>query len=455
MRARGRWLNGAGTTLAWAEISLDKSGLAPLDLLALPERDDPGVGELADRLRRALAASRPAPVPPTATVTLVVERDPAWAPEVIALPEWMDLVRLVARLIAGSRALEPRDLVSPGTQPGAIDLTELQGRADTAELQLRSVRPTLDGPLDGALMNAASFGAFGAIPDDQPSRRPAQRQSVAADLDARIARLDGLAAGFSRSTAGVEAIRDHDLARLKAVFGDSFVALPPLAPALAASWPPLWTASLALQGGDPLAAVTWLQRAARVRAGAARLEATLLHAEALSGKSLAAFDVAQLPSIAGERWIALPGAVAASRLSLVAHRPAGTTAGASVAGLLLDEWVEVVPSPQQVTGVAFQHREPASRAPHVILVAVRPDDFPDWTMESVEGCILEALELAKLRAVDPDALGALGHYLPALQFAYNAGSDTVSTDFTLAQQPPLSHPPLPVPPIGPIISRDH
>ena len=52
---------------------------------------------------------------------------------------------------------------------------------------------------------------------------------------------------------------------------------------------------------------------------------------------------------------------------------------------------------------------------------MRPDDFPEWTFEAVEGSILEALDLAKLRAVDPDALGALGHYLPALYFAYNAG----------------------------------
>ena len=56
-------------------------------------------------------------------------------------------------------------------------------------------------------------------------------------------------------------------------------------------------------------------------------------------------------------------------------------------------------------------------------------------MEAVEGSILEALDLAKLRAVDPDALGALGHYLPALYFAYNSGGnqvDMVSTDFNTA-----------------------
>jgi len=48
--------------------------------------------------------------------------------------------------------------------------------------------------------------------------------------------------------------------------------------------------------------------------------------------------------------------------------------------------------------------------------------------------VLEALDLAKIRAVDPDTLSALGHYLPALYFAYNAGGgkvETVSTDFNV------------------------
>ena len=50
--------------------------------------------------------------------------------------------------------------------------------------------------------------------------------------------------------------------------------------------------------------------------------------------------------------------------------------------------------------------------------------------------MLEALDLAKLRTVDIDALSSLGHYLPALYFAYNAGGpqvDAISTDFNLSR----------------------
>jgi hypothetical protein len=92
----------------------------------------------------------------------------------------------------------------------------------------------------------------------------------------------------------------------------------------------------------------------------------------------------------------------------------------------------VLPDARQITGLSFHYDDPIARAPQAILLAVRPDDFAEWTFEAVEGSILEALDLAKLRAVDPDALGALGHYLPALYFAYNTGGpqiDAISVDF--------------------------
>jgi hypothetical protein len=210
--------------------------------------------------------------------------------------------------------------------------------------------------------------------------------------------------------------------------------LPALSPALATTWPQVWANSAALQAGDAQAAMRWLQRASRVRPGAARLATALLCAEALAGQPLAHFDVAQLPFTSGDRWQALDlaGTAAASRLSLVAFSPRPAAAGAGVAGLMVDDWVEVLPAAQQITGLSFQCDDPIARAPQAILLAVRPDDFAEWTFEAVEGSVLEALDLAKLRAVDPDALGALGHYLPALYFAYNAGgpqTDAVSVDF--------------------------
>jgi hypothetical protein len=436
VHARARFLDASKASFGTVEFGLDKLALAPLDFLALPDTSGP-VGELADRLRRAASALRPASVPASATVDLVQDRDPAWGPDVISVLEFLGLVQAVSRVAGGARALEPRDLVAPGDTAGTINTTELQQRADAAELQIRAVRTSLQGTgLETALLNAAELGASGAVPALDRALWRAQADAAGLELAGRIAKLERLATGFVRSSATSDGLRDHDLARLKAVFGDQFLVLPTLAPALTATWPQIWGNSAALQAGDALAAQRWFSRASRVRPGAARLDTALLYAESLAGHSILHLDIAQLPFAAGDRWLALElaGAAPSSRLSMAAFSPTAFTAGANVAGLMIDDWVEVLPSAQQTTGISFHCDDPTSRAPQAILLGVHPDAFPEWTFEAVEGTILEALDLAKLRAVDPDALGSLGHYLPALFFAYNTGGsrDAVATDFNLS-----------------------
>jgi hypothetical protein len=435
VRARARFADAAGAELARIEIGLNALALAPLDLLALP--DSSGLtGELADRLLRAARLARPATVPASATVELVTERAAGWTASIVSASEWLGLLRAVRRLIGAARALEPADLVPAGTAGGAIDTDELRVRADAAETKLQQALTALHNPVaaDAALLGAAAFGVAGAVPSADVTQWAAQVEAASKELTARTAKLDSLTTGFTRTGTPADVQRDYDVSRLKAVFGDSFPVLLALSPALAATWPQMWANSAALQAGDALAAMRWLQRASRVRAGAARLTTALLCAEALAGQPLAHFDVAQLPFATGERWQALDltGTAAVSRLSLVAFSPRPAAAGAGVAGLMVDDWVEVLPSAQQITGLSFHFDDPIARAPQAILLAVRPDDFAEWTFEAIEGSVLEALNLAKLRAVDPDALGALGHYLPALYFAYNAGgpqTDAVSVDF--------------------------
>jgi hypothetical protein len=100
-----------------------------------------------------------------------------------------------------------------------------------------------------------------------------------------------------------------------------------------------------------------------------------------------------------------------------------------LAGLLVDEWVEVVPSRSETTALAFQYNPPDSCAPQALLLAVPAVVGRAWTLWDLHRLLLDTIELARLRAVDAEALGELGHYLPALTFAYNVNNDAVSTDF--------------------------
>jgi len=175
----------------------------------------------------------------------------------------------------------------------------------------------------------------------------------------------------------------------------------------------------------------------------------MMYAEALSSSAPMALTVAQAPFVAGDVWAGLPlksGTRPADRLSLVA---AGAVAGVKAA-LVVDEWFETVPNKAETTGLTFHVDDPTARAPQAILLGVQPDTAAAWTLPTIEGTLLDAIEMARLRAVDPDSLGGVGHFLPALIFPVNLGDaapDTISTDLTLAARHKVIHP---LPPGGPV-----
>ena len=70
-----------------------------------------------------------------------------------------------------------------------------------------------------------------------------------------------------------------------------------------------------------------------------------------------------------------------------------------------------------------------ARAPQAILLAVAPDVGQPWNLDTLEAVLLDTLELARLRLVDPDAMTELDQFLPALYFGVNAANDAVSTRF--------------------------
>jgi hypothetical protein len=280
-------------------------------------------------------------------------------------------------------------------------------------------------------MGAAGFGVVNAVPVLDTSAWPAQVVAAKAELDARATKAAALEAGFSRGGAAEAALRNHDVARLQIVFGAGFAVTPTMTSAFAGTLSSLFVASAALLGARPLEPVTWMARAARVRAGTARLAESMMYAEALSSSTPLTPVVAQLPVIAGDVWAGLPlkaGASPADRLSLVA-------VGATTSALVIDEWTETIPNTVETTGLTFHIDDPTARAPQAILLGVQPDTSTSWTLPSVEGTLLDAIEMARLRTVDPDSLGNVGHFLPALLFAINLGDttpDAISTDLTLA-----------------------
>jgi hypothetical protein len=290
------------------------------------------------------------------------------------------------------------------------------------------------------IIRASAFGVAGAVPlsaagNSADDRRIllAQAASIQKELAQRVEQLTALIAGFNPSTATVEARRDHALARLRIAFGKNFVVLPRFTAPNATDLEKALADSTKVQDGDPLASTTWFQRMARVREGVGRLNATLNYAEALGTGERLKLNIAQLPHSTDDRWVGLPlqpgKSLPGGKLSIAVQSGTPIDVRKPLAGILIDEWVEVVPSATETTGIALQYDRPSASPPQTILLAVPPVPESPWTIGSLQEVLLETLDLARIRAVDPDALDDVGHFLPALYFALNTDNETVSTDF--------------------------
>ena len=152
------------------------------------------------------------------------------------------------------------------------------------------------------------------------------------------------------------------MSRLRTAFGEAFVILPRFTAPNAAELGQALAASEQLQAGDPSASVTWFQRTAWVRDGVGRLNQALSYAEALGTGERLELTIAQLPYAADDRWVGLPledgQTVPGGRLSLAVQSTAAIDVHQPLAGVLVDEWLEVVPNATEITGLSRSTTNP-------------------------------------------------------------------------------------------------
>ena len=435
-------LEPTGKVLDAKEFSLDQLQLAPLDFIYATEGGQDGQqGEIEQRIVYKMMG--PGGFAPGSLLRVSRERNPQWKTNDLSYGEFSELLRTVRKLLAGVRAIDGNDLNLPERKTDAsVNIPELNKRATDARTALDETLKKIDGELATpetvapealrqSITLASSFGITGAVPLSAAGDAPADREvllvqasSIRDDLAQRLKQHDALT-GTDVDTA---------IARLRAIFGKAFVVLPRFTAVNSGELQNALADSKKVQGDDPFAAITWFQRMARVRDSVARFNAVLNYSEILKTGEQLKLSVAQLPFANNDRWIALPlkdgQSMPAGKLSLVVQSAASLDVAQELAGLLVDEWVEVVPSTTEITGLAFQYDQPNAAPPQTILLAVPPEIGTPWTIWSLQQVLLETLDLARIRAVDSDALNEVAHYLPALYFACNVPGETVSTDFT-------------------------
>lgn len=92
------------------------------------------------------------------------------------------------------------------------------------------------------------------------------------------------------------------------------------------------------------------------------------------------------------------------------------SANENAAGLLIDQWVELIPDKKNTTGISFHFNRPGVEAPQSLLLAVPHEKRGNWRWDDLVFTILDTMELYKIRAVEPDQINnsSLSQLLPAI-----------------------------------------
>jgi hypothetical protein len=421
------------------ELRLSELRLTPLDFIYAGEGGQGGQqAEIEQRIMYTMMR-KPDGFPPDSLLRVNPNRKPEWKLDELGYGDFSEMLRAARKLFTTVRGIDDRDLNPPERNVDFnVDVQDLDQRVAGAEkaldLLIQDLTSQLGPPetedlesLRESIVRASGFGVAGAVPLSAGGNSPADRQTLILQATSI---LKELTQRFAQKTpAGAEGA----MARLRIIFGKGFVVLPRFRPANGEELQQALGDSTKLQDGDPLAVTTWFQQMARVRDAVGRLNTTLTYSEAINTGEKLNLSIAQLPFDTDDRWVGLPlkpsQTLPGGKLSLVVQSTAPVDVRQSIAGLFIDEWVEVVPSSTETTGIALQYDQPNAAPPQNILIAVPPEIESPWTVWSLQEVLLETLDLARIRAVDLEALKEVGHFLPALYFAWNTNGETVSTDF--------------------------
>ncbi|MCB9081827.1 MAG: hypothetical protein H6555_08975 [Lewinellaceae bacterium] len=274
-----------------------------------------------------------------------------------------------------------------------------------------------------------------------------QVASMVAILTQRLAQADGHLA--AASTALGEKKARALVSALQALLGDDFRVVWQFAlrPEQGEEWQRAWDdrAQLTqwLEGeGRDFPVDDWLYGVARVRTKMHDWE-QLMQLTGAFGRPEPQLTPLQFPYTAGEPWLALdfpetfdPQATG-DRLLYTACYSTGTFQQTGVqAGLLLDEWTEVIPGPEETTGLAFHYDRPNNEPPQIWLLAVPAASGDNWQWDDLTAAVREAFVMARKRVVEPSQLEAtpLARFLPATIAAVTFRGISISNNLAVNNQ---------------------
>ena len=155
---------------------------------------------------------------------------------------------------------------------------------------------------------------------------------------------------------------------------------------------------------------TWLTGVHQLRPNVGNLQwVNLISFKQRQQPSKTKYKVWQIPYQNDDQWVAVPHSARnlGNKNSYVAEyngNLAGKRPRSKFCGLLIDEWVESIPSLEETTGIAVNINKPNAQPPQALLCSIKCNGTPGWNYPEIVQSVLHAFKLSVIRGADPDKL---------------------------------------------------
>ncbi len=456
-----------------AVLNLKELAIQPIDFMYLirNKTEESGTSELETRIRYAFAQDKSLADDVVIKIEFINNgEDPAVINDIKSFAEILPFVDSMRNLVSGSRPVHARDyepasktIIKPVENPENINVSGLQSQVENIFSELNGLFVTLGEamtdveslPLEtsvnhlrNVIKSIADSGFSLAFPYSAVGFLQAQIDSLLTQAKSLKARFDSTGVEYTAKLAkvnDVSTIPNQKITLLveltKMLIGDDYVIIPrfnynnipDVEQAHSAAAQLLSYAST--ERNNPLVMDEWLHGVALVRPKMHTFGMMKLFHDGFNADFLEC-EAMQLPYKENDSWLAVEypegTTIDHDTLSYAHYSPQGFDASREQCGLIVDDWVEVVPQREEVTGLTFNFNQPNSVPPQAILLAVTPQEEGAWKWNHLINTVLDTFKRAKQRAIEPDQLDLnvtmLNKFLPAVISEFSTSKNNISLD---------------------------
>lgn len=468
----GNELTDSGGNKIEDTVSLDDLKIQPINFIYLIRNklDQTGTSELEGRVRYFFAVKNNLSDDTLVNIEFA-KSNSSGDNSIKSFAEILPFANYLRNIVSGSRPLKATDYDSSSKKvpvstdnPDNIDVTELQTRVENTFADFDTLMSQLQTALNDAttiktepvvnnlrdkLKAIADAGLVFAFPQSAVGFDQKQIDILAAQGQSVLDRFDNIKSDYNDNLAIVKDVNTKIQLKInlltemiRSMLGDDYVILPRFNFNDVSGITQLYNTRSDILDysvntlGIPLMTNEWLHGVSLVRPKMHTFEMIRMLNDTFNDVNLQ-LEPLQIPYRDKTSWLAVEfpsdTTIDHDTISFVSYNPQGFAPSHTQCGLLIDEWTEVIPNKEEVTGISFNYNQPNSVPPQAILLAVTPEETGTWKWENLLAVVLDTFDRAKMRAVEPDLLDQLNIsvFLPALISEFSTSKSGITLDYSL------------------------